>query len=99
METLEDLLRILPSLDPRMTIVASPRRPLSAGSPARLAPEGEGRHEAGSDLTYLLEVWLAREVAEVWAEWRNGRTPTTDELIEAVTYYADNDAYLPVEAP
>ena len=48
---------------------------------------------AGMD--YLLEVDLARDVVRVWSEWRNGISPTTDQKVEAVLYYAQHDAFQP----
>ena len=83
--------------DSDLTLYAPASRPLSAGSPglaaARIGPDGGGRR-----LSYLLEVDLAREAIEVWSEWRNGRVPTRDERVAAVAFYADNDAYLPVDS-
>ena len=46
-------------------------------------------------MRYLLEVFLAKEVVEVWSKWRNGRNPTALDKCAAVIYYAENDAYLP----
>lgn len=48
-------------------------------------------------MRYLLEVWLAREVIAVWSNWRDGREPTSEEKLAAIVYYAENDAYLPLE--
>jgi hypothetical protein len=46
------------------------------------------------DLTYFLEVYIAKETLEVWSKWR-GREPLESEREEAVVYYATNDAWLP----
>lgn len=46
------------------------------------------------DLVYFLEVSIAKEVLDVWQNWRDGRTPNENERIEALFYYVDNDAYL-----
>jgi hypothetical protein len=48
-------------------------------------------------LRYLLEVELIKDVIEAWSDWRDGRVPNLEEKLEAVTYYADNDAYIPVQ--
>ena len=48
-------------------------------------------------LAYLLEVAAAREAIQVWADWREGKKPTLKDKLEAVTYYAQNDAWLPIE--
>jgi len=45
---------------------------------------------------YLLEVFLAKEVIEVWSKWRGGKRPSLTERIAAVAHYASHDAYLPV---
>jgi hypothetical protein len=34
---------------------------------------------------------------EVWSTWRDGATPTADEATLAIIYYAEHDAYQPVE--
>lgn len=52
-----------------------------------IPPTAEGKK-------YFLEVDLVREVLEVWSDWRDGREPTENEMVEAVIYYARNDAYL-----
>jgi hypothetical protein len=56
-----------------------------------------GGPEQAAPLPYLLEVALAREAVEVWAAWRPGQTPSLDDKVAAVIYYAQNDAWLPVE--
>jgi hypothetical protein len=61
---------------------------------AEVAPE-----DADTNLPYLLEVDLAREAIEVWQAFRPGETPTLESKLEAVTYYAENDAWLPVAWP
>jgi hypothetical protein len=47
---------------------------------------------------YFLEIWIAKEVIEVWKEWRGGRSPSSSEKCEAVIYYAKNDSYLSPES-
>jgi hypothetical protein len=56
--------------------------------------EGE---EPPPGFKYLLEVYLAKDVIEVWSEWRGGKRPTRAERSTAVAHYASHDAYLPVE--
>jgi hypothetical protein len=53
--------------------------------------------EQAGPLPYLLEVTLAREALEVWEAWRPGQTPSLEDKVAAVIYYAQNDAWLPVE--
>jgi hypothetical protein len=94
--TLGDILDSLESLDEDLTIYAPMDRPLTAESPAVIAMEPDD----GSDppeavgLSYLIEVYLAKEALDSWSEWRGGREPTTVQRVEAIAYYADNDAYL-----
>jgi hypothetical protein len=45
-------------------------------------------------MKYLLEVELAKEVIQVWKDWRNGKEPSPMEKFQAVLYYVENDAYL-----
>jgi hypothetical protein len=66
----------------------------SASPTARAVVEVEGASPA-PELPYLLEVSLAREAIDVWQAWRPGRTPTLEDKLEAVAYYAENDAWLP----
>jgi hypothetical protein len=58
-------------------------------------PENGGTAEP--NLVYLLEVGVAREAIDVWHAWRPGRSPSLDDQLQAVIYYAENDAWLPVE--
>ena len=66
---------------------------------AIVAPEPEDASAAAGavGLPYLLEVAAAREAIEVWQAWRPGQSPTLDDKVAAVIYYAKNDAWLPVE--
>ena len=50
--------------------------------------------ELMEDLAYFLEVDIAKEVIEVWSDWRDGRIPTEEERLDAVSYYASHDSYL-----
>ena len=90
MKTLGELLDSIDRLDPSLTIYAPAARPLSADSPAAVGEGADG-------LVYLLEVALAVDAIEVWTQWRQGRQPSTADRIAAVVFYADNDAYLPIE--
>lgn len=68
------------------------RRPWAAATDA-VVREG---NDAPAGYDYLLEVDLVRGVLEVWSAWRGGLSPTPEEAAEAVIYYAEQDAYLPV---
>src|SRR4051794_37255170 len=54
-------------------------------------PEAEA-----AGMSYVLEVRIAKEVLEVWAEWRGGRPPSQHDKYAAVIHYATHDAYLPL---
>lgn len=90
---LEDAIRNLVEL-PRAATMFVPREEevVGTGTPVMLLSPEDDR-PAG--WRYLLEVLIAREVLEVWSDWRNGRLPSAEEACEAIAYYADNDAYLP----
>jgi hypothetical protein len=53
---------------------------------------------AAPGLVYLLEVDLAQEAIEVWSEWRDGQTTILAEAVGAVIWYAEHDAYEPIDA-
>jgi hypothetical protein len=84
--TLDQVVKRLDSLDRHATIYAA--RPWLAGARAAVALEPEdGDVPAEADgLEYFLEVAIALEVAAVAPEGRK---------LEAVIYYAENDAFLP----
>ena len=72
----------------------------SATGSAEAVVAREPEHAAGApptDLPYLLEVSAAREAIEVWQAWRPDRSPTLDDRVAAVVYYATHDVWLPVE--
>ena len=48
-------------------------------------------------LRYLLEVAVAREAVDVWGAWRPGETPSLEDKLAAIIYYAENDAWLPID--
>jgi hypothetical protein len=45
---------------------------------------------------YFLEVELVKDVLQVWSDWRDGQSPTLDESLAAIIYYAANDSYIPI---
>lgn len=62
--------------------------------PIDLVPNG-GKTPKG--LNYLLEVYLIKEVLDVWKNWRDGKEPTSEEKINAIDYFVKHDAFLPPE--
>ena len=75
------------------------KRPWNSASPAVVLNEEalDGVAPSKPEYTYLLEVSIAREVLDVWSNWRGGQVPTADEAVEAIIHYAVNDAYQPVD--
>jgi hypothetical protein len=94
--TLQDVIERLEELSGDDAIYAESPVP-SARAVVATEPEDRGVPPAAGDLSYVLEVALAREAIEVWGRWRPGRTPTLEDKVAAVTYYAQNDAWLPVK--
>jgi len=82
---------------PSPTIFA--RRPWTAESDAMVLTDEAVNGMASSALgyAYLLEVDLAQEVLEVWSSWRHDEIPTPEAATLAIIYYAEHDAYEPVE--
>ena len=94
--TLRDVIGELESLDEQATIYAE--EPLASARAVVLRePPNGGLPPEAVGLRYLLEVSLAKGAVRVWSEWRGGATPTNDEKLAAVVYYAENDSFLPVE--
>jgi hypothetical protein len=95
MEALGEVVGSLNDRGGELTIYAPLSRPLTPASRVTVAREGQVIDEG---LHYFLEVRLAAEALAVWSEWRSGRKPTVDEAVDAVEWYADHDAYMPVGA-
>lgn len=104
MPTLADLVAALddiPERDQSGAVAAIyARRPWSPDSDA-VVLHGERVVESvtAPGFTYLLEVYLSKEVIEVWSSWRDGRAPTLTEAVGAVIWYGEYDAYEPVDEP
>jgi hypothetical protein len=95
--TLADLLERLDSLDDNLTIYAerNPNWSATSAAVACLEPGSGGLPDAATGMSYLLEVFLAKEVLQDWGKGRGGRGATAQDKCNAVIYYAENDAYLP----
>ncbi len=89
-QSLADVLQRLGSFDEDATIFVADEPP-AADTPALVCPEGS----QPPGWAYLLEIYLAREVLEVWRQWRGLRDASAEEALTAVLHYAENDAYLP----
>jgi hypothetical protein len=94
--TLRDVIARLDEFEDAETIFAESATPTARA--VVVAEAADGSPPSGAvGLRYLLEVALAREAIEVWRAWRPGRTPSLGDKLAAVTYYADHDAWLPVD--
>jgi hypothetical protein len=51
----------------------------------------------GIEMECLLPVYLAREVVEIWQNWRTNAIPTVHDKLRAIVHYATFDAYLPLD--
>lgn len=96
--TLKELLSQIDNIDDDLTIYASAAPEITPESEAiaTLEPEAGDIPAEAKGMRYLLEVFLAKEVIDVWGKWRQGVKPTPEQMSEAVIYFAENDAYLPV---
>jgi hypothetical protein len=97
MITLSDLLNRIDELPPEGIIYAAPSGgdPGVAEAAVVIVPlELEPPSSVGG-LSYLLEVSVAGDVLRTWSAWRNGTVPTPAERLEAVSFYCENDSYLP----
>ena len=87
-----DVTSALASADPGATIYAT--APHAPSSDAMVCAQGE---IASAGFAYLLEVAVAEDVLSVWSSWRDGRQPTREQAANAIIYFAQQDAYQPVE--
>jgi hypothetical protein len=94
--TLLELLNGIDDLDDDATIFVDRSAGLNANSPA--AAEVSDMSESSEGMSRLLEVYLAKEVLQVWTEWRGGRQPSPEQRCRAVIWYFEKDSYIPVEA-
>jgi hypothetical protein len=88
---LRDAVMQLADLDRRLTICV--RRPWSGDAECVLVvPDAAERlppSAADNGFAYFLEVFVALEAIEVFAEAK----PTLDEKVRLLVFYAENDAY------
>ena len=97
--TMRQAIESLDGFDGEQTIYVRPDGSIDSDSEVVVdyySDDGEPP-ESAAGMNYLLEVSLARDALRVWSEWREGRLPSIEEQIEAIVYYAENDAFQPVE--
>ena len=92
--SLADVVENVDNVDRRLIMYAV--RPWTAQSPIWAAhlDEIDGRPDG---FEYMLEVDLAKAAIEVWSSWRDDQVPTTAQACGAVIWYAEHDAWQPVE--
>ena len=95
MRTLRDVVNALDELEEDAVIYTDGASPAARAAVAAGGAEVERAKADG--LRYFVEVALAKDAVAVWSEWRNGAEPTADDKLLAVSYYATNDAYLPLD--
>lgn len=51
----------------------------------------------GVEVVYVLPVFLALEVIDVWGTWSSQSNSPLEEKVKAILHYAKYDAYMPLE--
>jgi hypothetical protein len=92
---LGDVLGGLDKLDDDEATIFVKDGPVDESTESLVLAEGE---EPPPGFKYLLEVYVAKNVIEVWSKWRDGKRPSRAERTTAVAHYASHDAYLPAES-
>lgn len=94
--TLRDVINRLESVPDGLVIFASKNDEWNLDGPAALVNETDVSKTGTTieELRYFLEVDVGKEVLAVWKQWRNGMEPSEKDRVEALIYYADNDAYI-----
>jgi hypothetical protein len=92
---LGDVLGVLDKLDDDEATIFVKDGPVDESTESLVLAEGE---ETSPGFKYLLEVYLAKNVIEVWSKWRDGKRPSRAERTTAEAHYASHDAYLPAES-
>jgi hypothetical protein len=91
-----DVIAQLDGYSDELTIYSCPQpKPQSDAVVLAETEDGSAHPASARGLHYVLEVFIAKEVIEVWQKWR-GRAPTLEEACRAVLYYAEHDAYEPL---
>jgi hypothetical protein len=93
-ETLRELVKRLDDLDDDDVIYTDGSSPAAR---AAVVTDAARKETDAAGLRYFLEVALAKDAVQVWSEWRGSAEPTVDDKLMAISYYATNDAYLPLD--
>lgn len=91
---LSKLLENLDDFDDRLTIYVEKNPEWSCNSRAVIPQSDDGEKIVEQNgLKFFLEVYVAKEVIEVWEE-KCRRKPSTEDICRAIIYFAENDAYI-----
>ena len=91
-----DVIARLHEYSDELTIYSQPNATPQCEAVVLAEPEdGSIRPPGAGGLQYVLEVFTAKEVIDVWQQWR-GRAATPEEACQAVLHYASHDAYEPL---
>jgi len=91
-----DVIARLDEYSDELTIYSQPDATAHSEAVVRAEPDdGSIRPPGAGGLQYVLEISTAKEVIDVWQQWR-GRAATPEEACRAVLHYASHDAYEPL---
>lgn len=94
---LREIINNVENISNELVIFATKGNNWLVDAPAALVLASDMEQVASLEgLVYFLEVETAKDVLEVWKHWRAGRDPSEAERIDALLFYADNDAFLKV---
>ena len=98
-ETLQEILDNLGAYNDEYVVYIQKKQRIDKDTKVVVLPQEDGDKISAAEnqgFSYFLEIFLMIEVIDVWIKWRNGKSPNIDDKIEAIAYYSENDAYLPV---
>jgi len=97
--TLQNIIRNISDFEDKMVLFVGKEVTWSSLSKSHVYSfEGEEQISvAVDDFLYFLEIYLVKEVIDVWKSWTADKQHGLAELIEAVIFYAENDSYKPCQ--
>jgi hypothetical protein len=94
--TLGEILEKIRTFDEASFIFAERAPDWTPSSRAEVVPIGDDPATTPEPpgMEYFIEIYHALEVLEAWSLHRDGRKPTTLEMVEAIAYYQEHDCWL-----
>lgn len=94
--TLSELINDLSQYDESFVVYTDTTNNIDSGSVVYLYEfdEEEDVQILAGGNHYFLEIGLIADVIETWNDWTDHQRNNTDDLCNAVIYYAANDAYM-----